>query len=125
MLHSQPRDGADCWIKYDLTRTKTAGYDLFPNVLPVYNVAKWLELLKEIAPSVTRAAVSRDPTIAAGMGQFAAIQAVGPIGMELSVIDLHDAGAIERDIAEFARGSNGGLVVTAGPFGRYKSSTRG
>jgi hypothetical protein len=86
MLHSQPRDGADCWIKYDLTRTKTAGYDLFPNVLPVYNVAKWLELLKEIAPSVTRAAVSRDPTIAAGMGQFAAIQAVGPIGMELSVI---------------------------------------
>jgi putative ABC transport system substrate-binding protein len=79
--------------------------------------AKWLELLKEVAPSVTRAAVLRDATIAAGIGQFAAIQAVGPIGMELSVIDLHDAGAIERDIAEFARGSNSGLVVTAGPFG--------
>ena len=50
--------------------------------------AKWLELLKEIAPSVTRAAVLRDPTIAAGIGQFAAIQAVGSIAMELSVVDL-------------------------------------
>ena len=79
--------------------------------------AKWLELLKEMAPSVTRAAVLRDSTLAAGIGQFAAIQAVGPIGMELSVIDLKDVGAIERDIGEFARGSNSGLVVTAGPFG--------
>jgi len=79
--------------------------------------AKWLEILKEIAPSVTRAAVLRDSTLAAGIGQFAAIQAVGPIGMELNVIDLQDVGAIERDIGEFARGSNSGLVVTAGPFG--------
>jgi ABC-type uncharacterized transport system substrate-binding protein len=79
--------------------------------------AKWLGLLKEIAPSVTRAAVLRDPTIASGIGQFAAIQAVGPIGMELSLVDLRDADAIEHDVAEFARGSNGGLIVTVGPFG--------
>jgi putative ABC transport system substrate-binding protein len=79
--------------------------------------AKWLELLKELAPSVTRAAVLRDPRLAAGIGQFAAIQAVGPIGMELSAISMHDASAIERGIAAFARGSNGGLVVTASLFG--------
>jgi putative tryptophan/tyrosine transport system substrate-binding protein len=79
--------------------------------------AKWLELLKEIAPGVTRAAVLRDPTIASGVGQFAAIQAVGSIGMELSVIGLHDASAIERAMATFASSSNGGLVVTASPFG--------
>jgi putative tryptophan/tyrosine transport system substrate-binding protein len=79
--------------------------------------AKWLELLKEVAPSVTRAAVLRDPTIAAGIGQFAAIQAMGPIAMELSVVDLRDADAIEQDVAEFARGPNGGLIVTVGPFG--------
>jgi putative ABC transport system substrate-binding protein len=79
--------------------------------------AKWLELLKEIAPSVTRAAVLRDSAIAAGIGQFAAIQAVAPIGTELSVIDLNNADAIEPTVAEFARGSNGGLVVTGSPFG--------
>ena len=78
--------------------------------------AKWLELLKEIAPGVTRAAVLRDPTFAAGIGQFAAIQAVESVGMELSVIGVHDGDAIERAIAAFARGSNGGLVVTASPF---------
>ena len=55
--------------------------------------AKWLELLKEIAPSMTRAAVLRDSTIAAGIGQFAAIEAVAPIGMELSAIDLNNARA--------------------------------
>jgi putative tryptophan/tyrosine transport system substrate-binding protein len=79
--------------------------------------AKWLELLKEIAPSVTRVAVLRDSAMAAGIGQFAAIQAVGPIGMELSVVDLHDAGALEPAIAEFAGGANGGLIVTGSPFG--------
>jgi putative ABC transport system substrate-binding protein len=78
--------------------------------------AKWLELLKEIAPTVTRAAVLRDPTYSAGVGQFAAIQAVGPIGMELSAIGVHDAGAIEPSVAAFARGSKGGLIVTASPF---------
>jgi putative tryptophan/tyrosine transport system substrate-binding protein len=78
--------------------------------------AKWLELLKEIAPAVTRAAVLRDPTYAAGIGQFAAIQAVGPIGMELSAIAVHDAGAIEPAVAAFARVTKGGLIVTASPF---------
>ena len=66
---------------------------------------------------MTRAAVLRDPTIAAGIGQFAAIQAVGSIAMELSVIDVRDANAIEQDIAEFAGGPNGGLIMTVGPFG--------
>ena len=60
---------------------------------------------------------SRDPTIAAGVGQFAAIQAVVPIGIELSAVGLQDAGAIEPAVAAFARGSNGGLVITASPFG--------
>ena len=91
----------------------TTGFTAFEYAI----AAKWLELLKEIAPNLTRAAVLRDPTIAAGIGQFAAIQAVGPIAMELSVIDLRDADAIEQDVAEFARGSNGGLIVTVGPFG--------
>jgi putative ABC transport system substrate-binding protein len=79
--------------------------------------AKWLELLKEIAPRLARAAVLRDSTIAAGIGQFAAIQAVASIGMELSAIDLHDAGEIEHAIAAFAQRSNGGLIVTASGFG--------
>jgi putative ABC transport system substrate-binding protein len=79
--------------------------------------AKWLELLKEISPGVTRAAVLRDPTIAAGIGQFAAIQAVVPVGIELSAISLQDPGAIEPAVAAFARSSNSGLVMTASPFG--------
>ena len=79
--------------------------------------AKWLELLKEIAPRLTRAAVLRDPTFAAGIGQFAAIQAVGSTGIELSAIDQRDAGAIEHAVAGFAHGSDRGLVVTAAPFG--------
>jgi putative tryptophan/tyrosine transport system substrate-binding protein len=78
--------------------------------------AKWLELLKEIAPQMTRAAVLRDSVIAAGIGQFAAIQATAPFGIELSAIGLHDAGAIEPAVAAFARVPNGGLVVTASPF---------
>ena len=76
--------------------------------------AKWLELLKEIAPGVTRAAVLRDPAIAAGIGQFAAIQAVAPsLGVEVSPVDVRDAGEIERAVAAFARDPNGGLIVTA------------
>jgi putative ABC transport system substrate-binding protein len=77
---------------------------------------KWLELLKEIAPSVTRVAVLRDASVAAGIGQFAAIQAAGSIDMELSAIDLREASEIERDVEAFARGSNGGLVVTGSKF---------
>jgi putative tryptophan/tyrosine transport system substrate-binding protein len=74
---------------------------------------KWLELLKQIAPGVTRAAVLRDPAIASGIGQFAAIQgAAPPFGVEVSPVSVRDAGEIERDITEFARASNGGLIVT-------------
>ena len=79
--------------------------------------AKWLELLKEIVPDVKRAAVLRDATVASGIGQFAAIQAAGSVGMELSAIDLRDAGEIERAIADFAQRPNGGLIVTASQFG--------
>ena len=75
---------------------------------------KWLELLKEIAPGVTRAAVLRDPAITAGIGQFAAIQSVAPsLGVEVSPVNVRDAGEIERAIAAFARSPNGGLIVTA------------
>ena len=75
---------------------------------------KWLELLKQIAPGVTRVAVLRDPAIAAGIGQFGAIQAVAPsLGVEVSPIDVRDAGEIERAVAAFARAPNGGLIVTA------------
>ena len=66
--------------------------------------AKWLELLKQIAPGVTRAAVLRDPANPAGIGQFGAIQAVAPsFGVELSPVDVRDAGEIERAITAFAR----------------------
>ncbi len=75
---------------------------------------KWLELLKEIAPGVTRAAVLRDLTIAAGIGQFASIQSVAhSFGVELSPVDMRDASEIERDVTAFARGSNSGLIVTS------------
>jgi putative ABC transport system substrate-binding protein len=75
---------------------------------------KWLELLKEIAPGVTRAAVLRDPTIPAGIGQFASIQSVArSFGVELSSVDMRDASEIERDVTGFARGSNSGLIVTS------------
>ena len=78
---------------------------------------KWLELLKQIAPRVTRAAVLRDPAIASGIGQFAAIQSATPsFGVELQPIDVRDAGEIERAIIAFARGSNDGLIVTSSPL---------
>ena len=63
---------------------------------------------------MTRAAVLRDPTVASGIGQFASIQSVAPsFGVELSPIDLRDESEIERSVASFARGSNGGLIVTS------------
>ena len=76
---------------------------------------KWLELLKEIAPNLTRIAILRDPAIAAGIGQFAVIQAMASPsrGVELSPIDVRDGGEIERNIAALAREPNGGLIVTA------------
>jgi len=78
---------------------------------------KWLELLKQIAPQVTRAAVIRDPAISIGTAQFSAIQAVAPsLGVEVTPIGAHDIGAIERAVEAFARSANGGLIVTAGAF---------
>jgi len=75
---------------------------------------KWLELLKEIAPTVTRAAVLRDTTQGSGTSQFAVIQAAAPsLRVEVIPINMRDAGEIERAITAFARSSNGGLIVTA------------
>jgi putative ABC transport system substrate-binding protein len=77
---------------------------------------KWLELLKQIAPSMSRAAVLRDPALASGIGQFGALQAVAPsLGVELRPVDARDAPEIERAVTAFARSSSGGLIVTASP----------
>ena len=78
---------------------------------------KWPELLKQIAPSVTRAAVLRDARLRTAVGQFAAIEAVAPsLGLELSPFAVRDAGEIGRAVMTFARGSNGGLIVTGSPL---------
>ena len=75
---------------------------------------KWLEMLKEISPSLTRAIVLWDPAITAGIGQFAIIQSVATsAGVDLKPVDLRDADEIERAITAFARAPNGGLIVTA------------
>ena len=74
---------------------------------------KWLELLKEIVPGVARAAVIRDFAITAGIGMFGAIQSAAPsLGVEVSPVNVRDAGEIERAITAFARSSYGGLIVT-------------
>ena len=74
---------------------------------------KWLELLKEIAPGVTRAAVLRDAAITSGIGQFAVIQSVAPsVGIEVSPVNVREASEIERAVTAFARSPNGGLIVT-------------
>src|SRR5262252_7280727 len=76
--------------------------------------AKWVELLKEIAPTVTRVAVLRDPDLTVGIGQFAVVQYVAPsVGMEVSAINMRDVREIEQDIAKFASSPNGGLILTA------------
>jgi putative ABC transport system substrate-binding protein len=78
---------------------------------------KFLELLKQIAPGVTRVAVLRDPGITAGIGQFAAIQTAAPsLGIEISPVNMHQAREIENSIPTFAHSANGGLVVTASPL---------
>jgi putative tryptophan/tyrosine transport system substrate-binding protein len=84
-----------------------------------YNLCgKWLELLKEIAPSVTHAAVLRDPTFAYGIGQFAVIQAVAPsVGIDVSPIDLRGPAQMERALATFAQRTNGGIIQVASPIG--------
>ncbi len=79
--------------------------------------AKWPELLKQIAPSVTRAAVLRDSTITVGIGQFAVIQSVAPsVGIDVTPVNIRNAPEIERAIANFARSANGGLILTASPL---------
>jgi putative tryptophan/tyrosine transport system substrate-binding protein len=85
--------------------------------LPEYGTTvKWLELLKEIAPGVTRVAVVRDPALVSGTGQLAAIQAVAPsFSVELNPVDARDPTEMERAIVAFARSANGGLIVTASP----------
>jgi putative tryptophan/tyrosine transport system substrate-binding protein len=87
------------------------GFVLFDYAL----TAKWVELLKQIAPTVTRVAVLRDPgLITASIGQFAVIQYVAPsVGMEVTAISIRDAQEIEKDIAKFASAPNGGLILTA------------
>ena len=78
---------------------------------------KWVELLKEIAPGVKRAAVLRDPAIASGIGQWGAISSAAPsLGVEVSPVNVRDAPEIERDLAAFAGSGNGGLIVTGSPL---------
>jgi putative ABC transport system substrate-binding protein len=88
----------------------TTGFSAFEYSLS----GKWLELLKELAPNLTRAAVLRDPSLAAGIGQFAAIQALASpsLGVELTPIDARDPAEMERAIIAFARERNSGLIVT-------------
>jgi putative tryptophan/tyrosine transport system substrate-binding protein len=79
---------------------------------------KWIELLKQIAPNVTRALVLRDPTSAAGIGQFAAVRSVAQsLGVELTPVNVRDTDEIERNVAAFARSGNGGMIVTSGGTG--------
>jgi putative tryptophan/tyrosine transport system substrate-binding protein len=87
-----------------------------------YNLSgKWLELLKEIAPRVTRVAVIRDPTRGPGIGQYAVIQSVAPsLGIELRPINALETAEIERAVAAFAGSSNGGLIVTSGGTGFHR-----
>jgi putative ABC transport system substrate-binding protein len=81
---------------------------------------KWLELLREIAPPVTRVAVLRDAAIPSGTGQWGAIQSVAPsFGVELRAIDVHDAGEIQRTIRAFARTPNTGMILTASAFAQF------
>ena len=83
-----------------------------------YGIAgKWLELLKQTVPGLTRIAVIRDPNSPSGIGQWAVIQAIAPsMGIELSLINMRNAGEIERDIKAFARSPNGGLILTGTPL---------
>jgi len=90
--------------------SNATGFVLFDYAL----TAKWVELLKQIAPTVTRVAVLRDPGLAASVGQFAVIQYVAPsVGMEVTAISMRDVQEIEQDIAKFASSPNGGLILTA------------
>ena len=82
---------------------------------------KWVELLKEIAPSVSQVAVVRDPRTSAGIGQFAVIQAMAPGGIALFPVNAVSAAEIERGISAFAGSPNGGLIVTSGGTGAHRN----
>src|SRR5262249_46621908 len=85
--------------------------------------AKWLELLNEIVPSLTRAAVLRDPTAVTGIGQFAVIQSVArSVGVEVSPLNLRDADETERAVTAFAGSSNRGLIVAASALASVQRS---
>src|SRR5215831_17708741 len=91
----------------------TTGFAVYEYVIS----GKWLELLKEIAPRVTRAAILRDSATIAGGGQFGAIQSVAPsLGVEVSPVNVHDVDEIERAVTAFARSPNGGIIVTGSPL---------
>jgi len=93
---------------------RTTGFTLYEYAIS----GKWLELLKEIVPDVRWVAVLRDPTVASGIGQFAAVQTVAPaFGIEPFPVDMHDTGAVERSIAALRRDGKGGLIVTASALG--------
>ena len=90
--------------------------------------AKWLELLKQIAPTVTRAAVLRDAAVVAGIGQFAVIQSVArSVGIDVKAINLvRDPTEIENSVASFARAPNGGLILTASALSAvHRDRTKG
>jgi putative tryptophan/tyrosine transport system substrate-binding protein len=95
----------------------TTGFALYE-----YGISgKWLALLKEIAPNVTRAAIARDPSTASGIGQLGALQAVAPsLGIELTPVDVRDESELERAVTLFARRPNGGIIITASPTARMK-----
>jgi putative ABC transport system substrate-binding protein len=99
----------------DVARLARPGGNATGFLLYEYSISgKWLELLKEIAPNITQAVVLRDPATAAGIGQFAAIQAVAPpFRVELSPVDVRESSELERAIPAFAREANGGLIVPA------------
>jgi putative ABC transport system substrate-binding protein len=83
---------------------------------------KWIELLKQIAPQVTRVAVLRDHTLASGIGQFSAIQTVAQsLGVELTPLGVRNTDEIERDLAVFARAGNGGMIVTSGGIAYHRN----
>jgi ABC-type uncharacterized transport system substrate-binding protein len=101
IVHSLTRPGGN------ITGFMTAEYGM---------AGKWLELLKEIAPAMTRTAVFRDPAIISGASQFAAVQAVSPYAkVEVAPLHVRSAAEIESDVAEFARAPGGGLLITSGP----------
>jgi putative ABC transport system substrate-binding protein len=109
--------GADIVASLSRPGGNTTGFMQFEFSLS----GKWLELLKQIAPHVTRAAVFRDPANASGIGQFAVIQAMAPqLGMEVMPVNVRDAAEIERAIMAFASSANGGLIVTGGQASSHR-----